>query len=251
VSKFIVPLVVLLGVLLASSSAQAQQPQYCLPGQTSPAYCLPPAGCDKLPAKLALARATFNASSRTIDILALITSKASGRVKIALQAASRTTTFTAPIDSARGRIKSVHRILASQANLGTGILTITYNGDADTRPQTLRLRAANNKANLDLDRPTITPGGVLHAVGTVTSRAQGVIRVDLQYVNRADGQTITLNFTAPISNGKWSLSTQLSPTVQAQLATRCGTVHSYIAFTGYLQEHIRGESKSFQVLPPL
>ena len=251
-TKLVLPLVVVIGALFAATSAQAQTPQYCLPGQpNNPSYCLPPAGCDKLPAKLAIARATFNRSRRTIDILAFITSRASGRVSISLQAAGRFTRFTAPIDSARGQIRSVHRILGSQARLGTGILTITYNGDADTRPQILRVRAANNRANLRLARPTIGADGVLRAAGTVTTAARGIVRVQLQYVRGSDGQTVTLQFNAPINNGSWSVSTQLSPAVRAQLAARCGTVHSYTDFTGYLPRGIRGESRSFQVLPAL
>lgn len=252
-SKSLTALVVAAGVLFAmTTSAQAQQPQYCLPGApNNPQYCLPPPACAKLPAKLQIARATFSASRRTIDILALITSKASGTVRISLQAASTTTTFNARIDSARGRIRTVRSIPSSQANLGTGIITIVYNGDADTRPQTLRSRAANNKANLDAERPTISADGVLRAKGTVTSRARGVVRIELQYVNSIGGQTVTLQFNAQIGNGKYSLATQLSPAVRAQLATRCGTVHSYTSFTGYMPENIRGESKSYQVLPPL
>jgi len=253
VSKSLTALVVVIGALFAmTASAQAQQTAYCLPGApNNPQYCLPPPSCAKLPAKLQIARATFSASKRTIDILALITSKASGSVRISLQAASRTTTFNAPIDSARGRIKTVHSIPSSQANMGTGIITIVYNGDADTRPQTLRSRAANNKANLDAKRPTISADGILRSEGTLTRNARGVVRVELQYVNSIGGATVTLQFNAPISNGRWSLATQLSPAVRAQLATRCGTVHSYTAFTGYLPENIRGESKSYQVLPPL
>lgn len=250
-TKIIVSLVLAAGALFAVAPAQSQQTVQCPPGQTAVgAYCQTiPAGCDKLPAKLQLLRSTFKARARTIDSFALITSKASGRVEISLQAAGATTTFTAPIDSARGWIRTVRRISQSQADLGTGILTIAYDGDADTRPQTLRLRAANNPANLQASRPTISTGGVLKAGGTVTRRAEGVVRVQIQYVNRADGQTVTLQYKAPIDNGRWSLSRQLPANVLAQIATRCGTVHSYVAFTGYMPRRIRGESRSFQVLP--
>ncbi len=253
VSKSLIALAVVVGALFAvTTSAQAQQSAYCLPGApNNPQYCLPPPGCAKLPAKLQISRATFSARRRTIDILALITSKASGTVRISLRAARRTTTFTAPIDSARGRIKIVHSIPSSQANLGTGIITIVYDGDADTRPQTLRSRAANKKANLHAERPTISADGMLRAQGTVTRRARGVVRVELQYVNSVGGGTVTLPFNAPIGNGTWSLATQLSPAVRAQIARRCGTLHSYTAFTGYRPENIRGESKSYQVLPAL
>lgn len=252
-SKILIPLVLAVAVLVAVAPAQSQQATQCPPGQrANGAYCetLPP-GCDKLTAKLTLARATFNRRARTIDILAPITTMASGRVKIALQAAGRTTTFTAPIDSARGRIKVVHSVLRFQAELGTGIITITYDGDADTRSQIIRLRAANNPSNLRLNRPTITADGFLRAQGTVTSRARGVVRVQLDYVNSADGQTVTLERSATINaGGRWSVNSQLSESIRTQIAARCGTVHSYTLFTGYLPRLLRGEMRSYQVLGP-
>lgn len=126
-----------------------------------------------------------------------------------------------------------------------------YPGDADTRSQVVRLRAANNHANLEVKRPIITANGVLQASGTITGRARGVVRVQIEYVNRLNGQTVTIENKARIANGRWSLNTQLSPTIRAQIARRCGTVHSYTLFTGYFPLRIRGELESFQVLPAL
>jgi len=252
VTRIIVSLVLAAGALFAVAPAQSQQTVQCPPGQAALGpYCQVPPGCAKLPAKMQLLRATFRTRPPTIDILALITRRASGRVSISLQAAGKFTNFTALINSSLGRITAVRRILQSQADLGTGILTITYDGDADTRPQTLRMRAANNKANLDSSRPTISASGVLKASGTVTKKARGVVRIELQYVKSSDGVTVTLKYKATIKNGKWSLSVRLAPQALAQIAKRCGTVHSYIAFTGYQPENIRGESKSFRVLPAL
>ena len=253
--KILIPLVLAAGVLAAVTPAQSQQPAtVCPPGQSGNfPYCqnLPP-GCDKLTAKLTIARATFSRARRTIDILAPITRLASGRVRITLQAAGRTTSFTAPIDSARGRIRVVHRIFRSQAELGTGIITITYNGDADTRSQVVRLRAANNPANLRMTRPTITSSGFLRADGTVTRRARGAVRVQLEFVNSSDGETVTLERAATINpRGRWSLNAPLSASLRAQIAARCGTVHSYTLFTGYFPLRIRGEMRSYQVLGPL
>ena len=249
-SKILVALVLGIGLLFAVTPAQSQQTVTCPPGQTLVgAYCqTPPPGCLKLPAKMALLRATFRTRPPTIDILALITRRASGRVRISVQAASRFTRFTAPINAEFGYIKTVHRVLQSQANLGTGIVTIVYDGDADTRPQTLRLRTAQNKANLVATRPTLSAAGILRTSGTVTRRAQGVVRIELQYVRSSDGVTVTLQFRATIRNGRWRLNTRLSASVLAAIAARCGTLHSYVAFTGYIPERIRGESRSFQVL---
>jgi len=73
--------------------------------------------------------------------------------------------------------------------------------------------------------------------------------VQLEFVNRANGQVITTEFLAPISEGRYTLSAQLSGALRALIAARCGTVHSYTLFTGYLPRRMRGEMESFQVLP--
>jgi len=199
-----------------------------------------------LTAKLSLARATINRRDRVLDVLAPITSLASGRVNVELHAAGRRYRFTAPVNSRDGRIRFRQRIPAAQARLGTGIVTITYRGDSDTRPQTVRLRAAIGKAELRLARPTITADGRLRASGTVSRRARGVVRVQIEYVT--DAKTITRQYLARISNGRWSLNQALSPAIRAEIGRRSGTVHSYTLFTGYLQARMRGEMRSYQVL---
>lgn len=197
------------------------------------------------PAKLELARATIFRSARVIDILAPITRRASGNVNLELFAASRRHRWIAPINSAEGRIRNSERIPAAQARMGTGILTIRYAGDPDTRPQNVRLRAANVPAALDARRPILTAGR-LQAGGTISRAARGVVRVQLQYFS--GGTTTTLEKHATISNGSWSLDAPLTPQEQAAIAQRQGTVHSYILFTGYLPARMRGEMQSYQVL---
>ncbi|HEV2061032.1 MAG TPA: S8 family serine peptidase [Solirubrobacteraceae bacterium] len=221
------------------------------PSVAVPAASSLPAGCGDFTPKLSLARATYDAAKRTISILAPITKLASGSARITLHAAGTKTAFDAPIDSANGLIRVTRKITAAQARLGTGILTIHYRGDADTRPQTVRLRAANAQARLRMSRPTITADGRLRASGTVTSRARGLVRVQLEYANRSDGATVVLERTARVVDGRWSLNAALSPAIRSQIAQRCGTLHSYTLFTGYLQQRIRGEMRAFQVLPPL
>ena len=269
-SKVLIALVAGIGVLFIVAPAQSQQQcppgqtgnaPYCQtpPGQTPPGQTPPrptppgqtplPAACDKFTAKLSLARATFNRRNRTIDILAPITGRASGSARITLHAAGTKTTFSAPVDSQNGYIRVIRRIRAAQARLGTGILTINYPGDADTRPQVVRLRAANTPSNLELSRPTITTDGRLRASGTVSARSRGVVRVQIEYVNRAAGQTVTRQFKATINRGRWNLNVALPAAALAQIAARCGTVHSYTLFTGYIPRRIRGEMRAFEVLP--
>lgn len=197
------------------------------------------------PSKLELARATINASARWIDILAPITARASGSVAIELFGARQVHRWNAPISANDGRILDRESIPAAQAALGTGILTITYRGDADTRPQVVRLRAANNPASLDASRPTIVNGHLL-ANGTISRSARGIVRVQLEYFS--GGRTTTLEKTAAISDGSWRLDAPLSPAEQAAITARRGTVHSYILFTGYLPAKMRGEMQAYEVL---
>ena len=205
-----------------------------------------PGAGGRFTAKLSLARATINRRDRVLDVLAPITSRASGRVRVELHAAGRRYRFTAPIDAANARIRFRKRIPAAQANLGTGIITITYAGDADTRPQSVRLRAANRPAVLRLSRPRIVDGRI-RASGTVSERARGVVRLQLEYDR--GGRTRIVRFRARIGdNGSWSLNEQLSQTERTGIAQRQGTVHSYTLFTGYYQARMRGEMRSFQVL---
>jgi len=266
VSKIFIGLAVVAGILIGVAPSQAQTPgTTCPAGQTGVfPYCQVvtpppppppgpvPAACGRTTAKMSLSRATFSRTERTIDILAPISKLASGNVSILLQSAGKRTTFSAPIDSGAGQIAIVKRILASQALLGTGILTISYPGDSDTRSQIIRLRAANNAAKLKVVRPVITPTGFLVARGSVTSKAEGVVRVQIEYFDRTTGETVTLKRAATINaSGKWSLNAQLSAGILAQIANRCGTVHSYTQFTGYFPERIRGELRSFEILPSI
>ncbi|HVW19328.1 MAG TPA: hypothetical protein VHB30_13865 [Solirubrobacteraceae bacterium] len=197
------------------------------------------------PSKLELARATISSVSRYIDVLAPISARASGTVSLELYGAHQVHRWTAPIDSADGRILTRETIPGAQADLGTGILTISYPGDADTRPQVVRLRAANVHANLDAQRPALTNGHLVDS-GTINPRARGVVRVQLEYFS--GGQTTTLEQYAPIADGRWSLDYALSPQEQAAIAARRGVVHSYILFTGYLPARMRGEMQAYEVL---
>jgi hypothetical protein len=109
----------------------------------------------------------------------------------------------------------------------------------------VRLRAANRPAILRLGRPRIVNGRVL-ASGTVNPLARGVVRLQLEYDR--GGQTRVLRFRAQIRDGRWSLNEQLSTTERLAISQRRGTLHSYTLFTGYYQERMRGEMRSFQVL---
>ncbi len=205
-----------------------------------------PANCrERLPAKMSLARARTSGSF--LDVLAPITSLASGTAKVDYHSAGRHTRFEAAIDSAARRIRFRRAVSAAQRRLGTGILTLDYPGDADTRPQSVRLRGARHKAQLDLRRPRIVEG-YLRAAGTIDRRARGVVRLQISYQHLCAVRII--QFRATIRDGRWSLNERLSADVRAAIAGRAGPVHSYTLFTGYLPARVRGEMRSYQILGP-
>lgn len=250
-----------MGVAFAVATAEGQGPGYPLPSQTAtsgPApttsTTTPPpppdlANCSKQPAKMSIARAGFDRFKRTTSILAPITTLASGNAQIELLGARRITQFTLPVDSAKGRIRGTRGIDAAQARAATAILTLRYLGDADTRGQTLRLRAALKAVKLSSRRPTIDQSGLLIAAGAITKRALGVVRVQLEWVNRADGSIGVLERLAPIKNGRWGFKYAIPADVLSQIDTRCSTLQSYVLFTGYQKLLMRGEMRAFQVAP--
>jgi len=199
------------------------------------------------PAKIEIERARVERRDRRLNVLAPITGRASGEVEVEFFAAQRRFAFTEEVDAGNRRIRFNRRIPAEQARLGTGIMTISYPGDDNTRPQEVRLRAASQPANLDLERPVIADGRI-KAQGTVSDRARGVVRLQVQYV--VDGETRELALRGKIDDGEWEIDEALSAQVRDGIARRTGSVHSYTLFTGFFERRIRGEMRSFQILGP-
>jgi Tol biopolymer transport system component len=199
------------------------------------------------PAKIQVERARVERRARQLNVLAPITARASGEVEVEFFAAQQRFRFEEEVDAENRRIRFERRIPRDQADLGTGIMTITYPGDENTRSQEVRLRAASQPAKLELDRPVIQDGRI-KAQGTINDDARGVVRLQLQYV--VDGETKTLRLRGEVDDGEWSLDEELSQEVQQEIARRTGSVHSYTLFTGYFERRIRGEMQSFRVLGP-
>jgi hypothetical protein len=197
------------------------------------------------PAKLQVQRARVDREDRRLDVLAPITARASGAVEVELFAAQRRFDFEVPVDAGKRRVRFDRQIPAEQAALGTGIVTITYRGDEDTRPQVVRLRAASRRADLELERPRVV-GDRIVAAGTVSRRARGVVRLQLQYV--VGERTETVELRGRIDDGRWSIDERLSQEVREGIARRTGSLHSYTLFTGFLPARMRGEMQSFEVL---
>ncbi|MCP9490498.1 MAG: hypothetical protein MSC31_11570 [Solirubrobacteraceae bacterium MAG38_C4-C5] len=149
----------------------------------SPGPCGTPGAAGYLnPAKMRVSRARVLREDRRLDVLAPITSRArGGAVDVLFQADGRNDTFDVEVTEAGtelDEIRFLEPITEGQAELGTGIVNLNYLGDEDTRPEFVRLRAASQRAELDVEEISLL-GGLLSAQGSVTSRAEGIVRFAL------------------------------------------------------------------------
>jgi len=182
------------------------------------------------PAKLQVLRAGVRGGR--LDVFAQITGRATGAVQVSYRSSGVTSRFSAPI--ANGTIRIARRLPAPQRRKTTGILTLTYKGNAHVRGDEIRLRAASGKAGLTRRLTLIDGSGRLRVSGTISGRARGVVRIRLEHT-AVDGGVEFLNHTAPIKHGSWSLTS----TLPAAVAKTGGQLS--IQFTGYEPRHIRGE----------
>jgi VCBS repeat-containing protein len=190
------------------------------------------------PAKLQVLRAGVSAGK--LDVLASITAKATGKVRVSYRSGGVTTRFDAPI--ARGRIGFRKALPRSQRSGSTGIVTLAYAGSALVAPDSVTLRAARGKAGLVRTTSRIDAKGRLRVAGTITPRARGVVRVRLTYVP-AGGASASVDYRAKIVRGRWSLNQRLP----AAAAAAGGQLS--IQFTGYEPLSIRGEQIAKEVKP--
>jgi hypothetical protein len=208
-------------------------------------------------------RSTVDRRARALDMLAPITARASGRVKVKYEGDRRVDNFTAPItgnsNTALDQIRFREGLTSGQAALGQGIVTLTYPGDADTRPDEVRLRAASNPAKLKVHSMT-NVYGELTVDGSLTSKARGVVRFRYSYLDKQGQPQVHLAKTKIKSDGTWKLvygeeNTYRGPSkiygADAKVpdeVRECGGYLS-ILFTGYYEERIRGEMLAYELGP--
>ena len=192
----------------------------------------------RAPAKLQVLRA--GVTGGRLDLLAAITAKAAGKVRVTYRSAGATTAFDAAISG--GRIRLRRALPRAQRSKPTGIVTLTYRGSALVEPDSVTLRAARGKARLLRTSSRIDAKGRLLVAGTISPRVRGVVRVRLTYA-AAGGGTASLDYRARIARGRWTLNEQLPAAAAA-----AGGLLS-IQFTGYGPLGIRGEQIAKEVKP--
>jgi alpha-tubulin suppressor-like RCC1 family protein len=208
--------------------------------------CGTPGGAGYLnPAKLRVSRARVLRENRRLDVLAPITSRARGAgVEVTYEGDRRRDTFDAEVTESGAELDHIRfrePITRGQAGLGTGIVNLNYLGDEDTRPELVRLRAASQRAELEVEEIGLS-GDRLSARGSVTSRAQGVVRLRFSYVDPDGSPAVHLARATIQDDGDWELEDDQVP---AQLA-QCGGYLS-IQFTGFFERRIRGEQLAYEL----
>jgi hypothetical protein len=192
-----------------------------------------------------VSRARVLREDRRLDVLAPITSRARGAdVAVTYQGDGRSDTFDAEVTEGSGeldQIRFLEPITQGQARLGTGIVNLNYLGNAATRPELVRLRAASQRAELDVEEIGLA-GDRLSASGSVTSRAEGIVRLRYSYVDPDGSEQVHLARATIEDDGDWELEDDEVP---AQLA-RCGGYLS-IQFTGFFERRIRGEQLAYEL----
>ncbi|MDP8968565.1 MAG: hypothetical protein M3N04_08190, partial [Actinomycetota bacterium] len=195
--------------------------------------------------QLSITRARITRRSQRLELVAPITRLASGSARVEMLVGGRRTRFRATIDSKRGQLRINRAITRQQARRQSAIVTISYLGNSRTLPKQVRLRAASRAARLTARKPTLKAGRLV-TKGTVAKAARGVVRLELAY--KVDGRNVVRKLSAKIKNGRWTLSSALSPRIAAEIARRSGSVGAYVLYTGYGPASIGGEMRFYKVL---
>lgn len=174
-----------------------------------------------------------------LDLLAGVTSRADGQqVRVRFLANGRRSSSIQRVSEGKVRVRLA--LPREQRSASSGIVELHLEGSEQVRPATVRLRAARRSARLE-HRWLSLRDGVLLARGTVTSLAEGAVRLSLSYA-RPDGSIGTWRGRARVDgDGGWRLEERLP-------ADARGGGQLSIQFTGYLPERIGGEQIARELL---
>jgi hypothetical protein len=172
-----------------------------------------------------------------LEVAAAVARTATGKVRVTYKAGGRTLRFDQTIR--KGTIRIARALSRAMRRAASGVLTLTYAGDARVRSDAVTLRAAARRSGLKRRSSTIS-GGRLRVAGTISKSARGTVRVRIEYVENGALQRRT--YSAKVRKGRWTLDVALPP------AARAGG-HLSILFSGDVKRRLWGEQLSRAVTP--
>ena len=190
--------------VLLDTSVPATPPP--APGATPPPPPPPPpaATAPRQPARLLVPIA--HVRKGVLRIVARMNTAATGNLKFTFRAAGRSLTFSQRIKS--GKVSVSRRLSRLLAKPGTGVLTISYAGNAKVRGDSLKTRAANRTAAM-VTKVAKIASGKLQVSGTIAkATGRGTVQIRLAYP-LANGGVAFVNTSARITKGAWKVSRAL------------------------------------------
>ncbi|MCP9491666.1 MAG: CAP domain-containing protein [Solirubrobacteraceae bacterium MAG38_C4-C5] len=182
----------------------------------------------RFPAKLKVERASIRGG--VLDALLSVTGRATGEITVDYQAAGRFTRYTVDVGPAQvgeKQVRLVRELEGAQRRRSTGILNIGYDGNGETKPDVVRVRAANGRSRLTRETLTFADGR-LRVTGAIDDDVAGIVRLRATYL-AADGSAGVWEGRAPVLGGRWSVDSQLPAAVAAD-----PNAYLTIQFTGDL-----------------
>ena len=190
------------------------------------------------PARMHVARASVRKGE--LGLRVRVTSRATGSLNVAYRRAGRVSSFRVPIPRARASARradrqivfTVKRRLPLSLRRPGGTVEVRYVGNEEVAGESVRLLVAKRRAGLRIIRAKIDQGKLV-ASGTIARRARGKVTLRLAYVGEGS-RVRTVSFTAPIRDGRWSLSA-----ATPSMAREGGQLS--VAYAGDARRSIRGE----------
>ena len=151
---------------------------------------------------------------------------------------------------ADGQVKVNRATPRAAGRASSGTLTLTYGGDSDTQPYTVKLLATRRGASLKAKRPTHRQGPHQGDRAAISKRARGSVRVELRFQPAGADAAARRRVQGPHRQGPLQARQAPIRDVLRDIAGSPAALGSYVVFAGDKRSGIAGQSAFFELPPP-